>query len=134
MNESGKAAMLEIFLHTLPGYVKAKDIAGYASLFSEDAVWCPPSAPLRTGPAAIAEGFGAMAAILDFDPSFAVVEVEAFETEGQIFGRGTIILTPVGGGQSTTAHSREWWKFISTASGWRIARLMWNLAPAGGQD
>jgi ketosteroid isomerase-like protein len=129
-SQADEAAIRNIFVNVLPSMVKARNIQGYAGLFAEDAVWCPPNAIDRTGPAQIAVGVSEVLANDNFDPTFYADDVQATPEFGYVFGRSKELITPIGGGQTTTAYSRELWVFRKISGEWKIYRMIWNLRPA----
>lgn len=119
-----------IFEVVLPTMVRERDVAGYASLFAKDAIWCPPDAVNRHGQAEIAEGVAQILATDNYDPTFKAREVEVIEPFGYVFGGSREKITPIGGGKTSIARSTELWIFIKEEGVWRIYRMIWNLKPS----
>ena len=126
-----QAEIRDIFVRVLPSKVRARDTQGYASLFAEDAVWCPPNAIDRTGPEQIALGVSEVLGGNNFDPTFFVDEIQVRDEFGYVFGRSKELITPIGGGTTTTAFSRELWIFRKVSGKWKIYRMIWNLKQPG---
>jgi ketosteroid isomerase-like protein len=130
-----EAELARIFAETLPGMVRTRDIHGYVSLFTEDAAWCPPSAPDRFGHAEITVGITQTLANQNIEPYFYIDQLAVLEPDfGYILGRSKEILQPHDGSPTTIAYSRELWQFRRVHHAWKISHLIFNLKPppAGG--
>lgn len=121
--------IVRLFVETLPGMVRNRNIDGYVGLFTEDAAWCPPNAPDRFGHEAIHAGVTAILANQDIDPIFTADEALVDGNNGYVLGSSAETLIPHDGGPQTVAYSREIWLFqrSSDSAPFKIARLIFNL-------
>lgn len=121
--------ILRLFVDTLPGMVRDRNIKGYVSLFTENAAWCPPNAPDRYGHDGIREGVTAILANQDIDPVFTADEAMVVGNDGYVLGWSAETLIPHDGGPQTIAYSREIWLFqrASEQTPFKIARLIFNI-------
>ncbi|WAT13515.1 YybH family protein [Xanthomonas fragariae] len=118
-----------IFLEIQPHYVRIGDVEGYASLFTDDAVWWPLGRETRIGPRQIAEGFATVILGCRIEAVFKAVELVVRENFGlaALHGVETIHFDNVEATQ--VVQSRELWEFRQTACGPKISRMLWNQAP-----
>jgi ketosteroid isomerase-like protein len=122
--------LLHIFEVVQPQAVRAHDVPGYASMFADDAIWCPLGAPERHGPAEIAVGVAGVLEGVDIDPVMTPVNVTVHGDAGYLFGHGKLTIKPQDGSPTTVAHSRELWTFSKVHGAWKIYRMIWNADPS----
>ncbi len=118
-----------IFLEIQPHYVRTGDVEGYASLFTDDAVWWPLGRETRVGPKQIAEGFATVIQGCRIEAVFEAVELVVREDFGLAALHGIETISFDSGEPAQTVRSRELWEFRETASGPKISRMLWNQAP-----
>lgn len=118
-----------IFLETLPGMVRAGDAPGYAGLFTDAGIWCPPNAVDRRGRFEIESAVAELFASQWIDPEFHVDEIKISGELGLVIGWGKELIQPKDGSAPSVAYSREVWSFHKTHDSWRIASIIWNLKP-----
>lgn len=116
-----------IFEVVLPSRVRDRDIEGYASLFTKDAIWVPPDEVQREGPTEIAEALTRLLAHQNIDPTFTAEHIGVSARLGYVFGKSKEILKPIDGGSSSIAHSRELWVMRKERGNWKIFRMLWNF-------
>ncbi len=124
------AAITAIITERYPEFANSHDAAGYASMYSEDALWIPPSAPERVGREGIAT---AMQASFDknvFDVQPHADEVEVIGDFAYVIGTADGVLTPRDGSDPKPIQFRVFWLFQRGDDGWQIVRQIWNNAPA----
>jgi ketosteroid isomerase-like protein len=81
-----REAIKTILEDVLPSKVRNRDIEGYASLFTEDAIWVPPNTVQREGRVRIAEGLEKVLADQNIDPTFTAEHIGVAERLGYVFG------------------------------------------------
>ena len=129
MSEGDVAEITRIFEVELPSCVKAHDGARYVALYLPNGVWCPPNAPDCFGTDANLNGVTALLTGVNVDPHFVADEAYVIESDGYVFGRSTLEITPQGGGQTMTVHNRELWLFKKVEEVWKIAKVVFNGKP-----
>src|SRR5262245_54974771 len=107
MSEGDVAEITRIFEQVLPSYVQAHDVAAYVTLYLPDGAWCPPNRADCLGTDAIFAGVTALLTGVNVDPHFVADEAYVNGSDGYVFGRSTLEITPQGGGQTTTVYNRE---------------------------
>jgi ketosteroid isomerase-like protein len=130
MSEKDKEELSTMFEVSMPAVIRARDVPGYASFFSEDAIWCPPGVKEGHGPAEIAEGFAGLIAGIDIDPIFTTEQIGVKKNFAYLFGRGKLSFRPIGGGPTSVNHSRELRSFRKENGVWKITHMMWNSGPS----
>jgi uncharacterized protein (TIGR02246 family) len=130
MHIDAKDELKEIFEELVPEKIRTGDVAGYASFFTRDATWSPPSQPEEDGPANIQAALAALLAQESINPHFTARDIEVCADGGYVFGDNTAIVTPTNGDPSSVAHTRELWVFRRESGAWKIHHMIWNLRPA----
>lgn len=110
-----------------PACVRDRDISGYASLFTSDAVWWPLGRRTRVGPLEIAAGFAEVTAGVHIEASFEIEQVLVSEHVTLAALRGTEIIE-CDGKPRQVVHSREIWLFREELGQAKICRMTWNTA------
>lgn len=116
-----------IYKEIQPHFVRTGDVNGYASLFTQDAVWWPLGRPSRIGPAQIAVGFGQVIAGNHTSPVFDALEIQVSEAFSFAALLGTITISYDNGSPTDVFHSRELWTFREELGAPKISRMIWNL-------
>jgi ketosteroid isomerase-like protein len=130
MSAADEAEIKHIFVDVLPSMVRAENIPGYLSLVTDDATWCPPNAPNRTGKPAIAEGLKNLFAVEHIDPTFQANDVKVIGDFGYVFGTSAEKITPVDGSPTSMVYTGELWHFRKVAGSWLIELVVFNPKPA----
>ncbi|MBI5257908.1 MAG: DUF4440 domain-containing protein [Burkholderiales bacterium] len=118
----------KIYQEIQPHYVRSADIEGYASLFTDDAVWWPLGRETRIGPRQIAIGFSQVMAGNRIEPVFEAVEIMVSEAFSAAAILGTETITFDNGAPTQVVHSREFWVFRDVGGQAKISRMLWNQA------
>jgi ketosteroid isomerase-like protein len=116
----------KIYKEVQPHFVHVTDADGYASLFTEDAVWWPLGRATRIGPAEIAEGFKEVMAGVTITAVFEAVEINIANAFAYAALLGTETIVPNNGGATQVVHSRELWEFRDVGGAVKISRMIWN--------
>jgi uncharacterized protein (TIGR02246 family) len=127
MSAKDRNEIKRIFEVELPSMVRNRDIPGYVSLFTRDAIWVPQGKVQREGRAEITEGVTQVLADTDIDPTFTAEHIGVSEPLGYVFGKSKEILKPINGGPTTVANSRELWVMRKERGKWKIYRMLWNF-------
>lgn len=123
------AAITAIVTERYPEYANSHDAAGYASMYSEDVLWIPPSAPERIGREDIQAAMEAQFDKFEFDVQPFADEVEVMGDFAYIVGGAEGVMTPRDGSDPVPVHFRVFWLFQRGDNGWEITRQIWNKAP-----
>ena len=119
----------ELVSKTYREMVVNHDAAGYASMYSDQVLWCPPNAPDQTTRAGIAKHMqGAFdKVVFNVEPSADEVEVmgDVAYAAGMVYGR----TTPRAGGDDNAVKFRIFWLLRKESGDWKIHRQIWNNKP-----
>ncbi len=124
------AAVTAIITEQYPAFANSHDAAGYASMYSEDALWIAPGAPERVGREAIEAAIQASFDKFEFDVQPFADEVNVMGDFAYIIGGAEGTMTPRDGGDVVQVNFRVFWLFQNGDNGWEIIRQIWNKAPA----
>ncbi len=124
------AAITAIITERYPAFANSHDAAGYASMYTEDALWVPPNAPERVGREAIEAAMQASFDKFEFDVQPFADEVKVMANFAYITGGAEGVLTPRDGSDSTPVNFRVFWLFQRGDDGWEISRQIWNNKPS----
>lgn len=114
-----------------PGFVRSGDAEGYASQFTDDALWMPPGETDRRGPKAIAETLGAELEVVELRPVITVREVSILGDHAWVVGEDDITVLPRDGGDGQRVVYTVFWLLRRVGEEWKIARQIWNEKPVG---
>lgn len=128
--------VIEAIRQTHVAALNARDAAGWAGVFTEDAVQMPPNAPANVGKANIqswAAGF--LGAMIQVKFSLSVNELKIAGDQAIETGAYVISSTPDGGGRSM----QDAGKYITIyqrllTGGWAVARDIWNSDEVAAAD
>jgi uncharacterized protein (TIGR02246 family) len=129
MNSRDKEEIRRVFEEVYPENVRTKDIAGYAEMYTENALWMPPNAPDRCGITDIIEGFEKQIAHQDIDPIFTAEEIEVIGDFGYVTGSSIATIIPHDGSPTKQARYRALWLMKKDCGTWKIERQIWNNKP-----
>ncbi len=76
MEYSDRNEIRKVFEEVYAENVRAKNLQGYADMYTENALWMTPDVPDRCGQEDIVEGFAEQIANQDIDPIFTADEIE----------------------------------------------------------
>ena len=131
-NAEDVAAITAIITEQYPEYANSHDAAGYASMYSEDARWIPPSGPERVGRDGIEAAMQASFDKFEFDVHPFAEEVAVMGDFAYIIGGAEGVMTPRDGSAVVPVNFRVFWLFQNGDNGWEIIRQIWNKAPVEG--
>ena len=123
------AAITAIITDAYPAFANSHDAAGYASMYSEDVRWIPPSAPERVGREGVEAAMQASFDKFEFDVHPFAEEVEVMGDFAYIIGGAEGFMTPRDGSEPVPVNFRVFWLFRNGDNGWEIVRQIWNKAP-----
>ena len=107
------------------------DPDAYASLYAEDAVWCPPDRPDAYGPEAIRVAEAPVFETVELDPSIEATEVrELVPGIGLVLGMAKVTVKTKATGETSDLLFRAFWLLEQEAGEWKITRQIWNQKPA----
>lgn len=129
MKSSDKDKIREVFEEVYAANVRSGDLQGYASMYTEDALWMPPNVPDRRGITEIVEGFADQIAKQDIDPIFTTEEIEVMGDFGYVVGMSQATIRPKDGSASKEIKFRAVWLMRKEQGIWKIARQIWNFKP-----
>lgn len=111
-----------------PTVANSGDADAYAALYTPDALWSPPEAPDRRGPAGIR--FGYIAKNADIDARMHVDDVRVMGEFAYVTALARVLILPrVGPGRITHFYRGTW--LLRLESGvWKIHRQTWTPKPA----
>ena len=115
-------------------FVKAKDAAGIAQLYTEDGAVMPPNAPIGKGRAAIEQTWASMMQTPGFDLTFNPEQIVLSSSGDMALDRGTykLAVAPNGTAQTDTGKYVVVWRKIGNE--WKAAADIFNSdgpPPAG---
>ena len=114
--------------YILEGYKNAsnsQDSMQYASLFHDDAIWCPPSIPDYSGRTSIAYGYDAKQGNINVETF--VKEVIVADDVGLVIGGATIEFYSFDQTVNKKFWHRVFWFFKNKDNCWKIYRQIWNV-------
>jgi uncharacterized protein (TIGR02246 family) len=114
---------------TYPTVANSGDADAYAALYAPDALWSPPDALDRHGPAQIR--FGYIAKNADIDALMHAEEVRVIADFAYVTAVARVHVVPRTSGLSTTHFYRGLWLLQRMAGVWKISRQIWTVKPAG---
>lgn len=129
MKSSDKDKIREVFEEVYAANVRSGDLQGYASMYTEDALWMPPNVPDQRGITEIVEGFADQIAKQDIDPIFTTEEIEVMGDFGYVVGMSQATIRPKDGSASKEVKFRAVWLMRKEQGIWKIARQIWNSKP-----
>lgn len=119
----------EVFEETYAANVRARDLEGYGKMYTDDALWMPPDQPDRRGIPDLVEGFAALIANHDIDPTFSAEEIEVMGDFGYVVGTSHATIYPHDGSPSKEVEFRALWLMKKEGDIWKIDRQIWNSKP-----
>ena len=123
------AKIRELVSKTYREMVVNHDSAGYAGMYSEGVLWCPPSAPDQTTRSGIAKHMQGAFDKLVFDVEPGAEEVEVMGDFAYALGMVHGRTTPRAGGDDGAVKFRIFWFFRKESGAWKIHRQIWNSKP-----
>jgi uncharacterized protein (TIGR02246 family) len=126
---SDKDQIRQVFEEAYPQYMRTKDMAGYVSMYTEDAVWMPPNSPDRYGIPEIMEGFANTIKDKDIDPVFSAEEIEVMGDFGYIMGYSLATIQTKDSSTSNAVKYRALWLMKKEHGSWKVYRQIWNTKP-----
>jgi len=129
-----KEKIREVFEEVYAANVRSGDLQGYASMYSEDALWMPPDAPDRRGVEDILEAFEMQVAKQDTDPTFTAEEIEVMGDFGYVIGTSLATIHPKNAKGDSASNEirkkfRAVWLMKKEDDIWKIDRQIWNSKP-----
>jgi uncharacterized protein (TIGR02246 family) len=115
----------KVFEDVYPHNVRSRDAEGYAKMYTEDALWMPPTAQERRGISEILEGFSQMLDNKDIDPVFTAEEIEVVGDFGYLVGISIANIIPHDGSPDKQVKYRALWLMKKEDGIWKISRQMW---------
>ena len=112
-----------------PGFVRTGDAKGYASQFTQDALWMPPGEKNRQGPAAIAQSLNEEFKTVQLRPAITVQEVSILGDHAYVTGKDELAIMPKDGSAKAHVAYTVFWLLRKVDNQWRIARQIWNQKP-----
>jgi uncharacterized protein (TIGR02246 family) len=106
------------------GFVRDKDAAAIAQLYTEDGALMPPNMPIAKGRSAIQQGWTSMLQSPGFDLTFAPEQIQVSTSGDMALDRGTYRL-----GEETGKYVVVWRKI---GGEWKVAADIFNSDRAGG--
>lgn len=112
-----------------PGFVRSGDAKGYASQFTNDALWMPPGVKNQKGPAAIAESLNDEFKTVRLRPVITVQEVSIHGDHAYVIGKDELAIIPKDGSAESHVVYTVFWLLEKTDNQWQIACQIWNQKP-----
>ncbi|MFW9257624.1 YybH family protein [Nostoc sp. CALU 546] len=129
MKSSDQDEIRKVFEEVYAANVRSGNLQGYASMYTENALWMPPGVPDRRGTADIVEGFAAQIAQQDIDPIFTAEEIKVIGDFGYVIGMSQATIRPKDGTTPRQANFRALWLMKKEQGIWKIDRQIWNSKP-----
>jgi uncharacterized protein (TIGR02246 family) len=134
-NMSGdEKTIRNIIENQYPGFVRSGNAKGYASQYTNDALYMPPGATDLEGPEAIAEGLNEELKTMQFHPVIDALEVSVLGDYAYAIGRGELTIIPKDGSDESKLVYTLFWLLRKVDDQWKIARQIWNEKPAADQE
>lgn len=112
-----------------PGYVNSSDTKGYASQFTEDALWMPPGEVNRRGPEEIYKKINEEIKTVHLSPVVTIKELSVFGDHAYVIARDSLTIIPKEGGDELHIVYTVFWFLRKENNQWKIARQIWNEKP-----
>lgn len=112
-----------------PGFVNAGDAKGYASQFTEDALWMPPGVINQRGPEAIAKSLNEEFKTMRLSPVITINEISVLGDHAFVIGRGDLTIISKQSGDKSQVVYTVFWFLRKVDNRWKIARQIWNEKP-----
>lgn len=113
---------------TYPNTANSGDADAYAALYTDNALWSPPSAPDRRGKANIRFGF--IAKNSDINATMKVDGCEIIGDFGFVTAIARVKVMPRDGSESLLYFYRGLWHVRKISGDWKIDRQIWTEKPA----
>jgi uncharacterized protein (TIGR02246 family) len=121
-------AVTRLIEETYQNTANSGDAEAYASLYTENAIWSPPSAPDRRGKANIKFGFIVKNA--DISATMKVDDCEVIGDFAFVTAMARVKVMPRDGSESILYFYRGLWHVRKIAGSWKIDRQIWTEKPA----
>ncbi|MEB3335081.1 MAG: SgcJ/EcaC family oxidoreductase [Cyanobacteriota bacterium] len=115
-----------LFETRYPAAVEARDVEGYVSLYTPEAIWIRPGFAPRTGHAAIAEGFQDMLEGHRIRATFTAEDIERHGGSATVLGRCKAEVTPLIGEERASQSYAALWIVRERHGEWLIHRQIWT--------
>jgi ketosteroid isomerase-like protein len=112
---------------TYPSRAMSGDSRLYASMYTPDALWCPPNHLDKRGPADIAAADDAKEA--DIEAIMRVEDHEVFGNAAFVTAKARVSVFPRSGAAGKTYFYRGFWLLQRSCGGWLIRLQIWNEKP-----
>ncbi len=129
MESSDRNEIRKVFEEVYAENVRAKNLQGYADMYTENALWMAPNVPDRCGREDIVEGFAQQIANQDIDPTFTADEIEVMGDFGYVIGISLATISPDDDSPPKQAKFRALWLMKKKQGQWKIDRQIWNNKP-----
>lgn len=122
-----EATIRKMFEETYPDNVRSGIGQQYASLYTEDAWWMPPSAPMAKGPESIAAHADELNKAMSINPTIEIEELQMIsESSAYVIATPDLVITPKDGSDNMTANLRVFWLLTKASGDWKISRQIWH--------
>ncbi|MBD2485932.1 nuclear transport factor 2 family protein [Planktothrix sp. FACHB-1365] len=119
----------QVFEEIYPSNIRSRDLASYADMYTEDALWMMPNVPDKCGVPDIVEGFAEYISNQEIDPNFTAEEIEVIGDFGYVMGISLSTIHPLDGGSFQQSKCREVWLMRKEGGTWKISRQIQTLKP-----
>lgn len=113
-----------------PGFVRSGDAQGYASQFTQDALWMPPGEKNQRGPQAIAESLHREFNSVQLRPTITIQELSILGDHAYAIGKDELAIIPKDGSAASHVVYTVFWFLRKADNQWKITRQIWNEKPA----
>lgn len=121
-------AVKRLIEETYQNIANSGDPEAYVSLYTDDALWSPPSAPDRRGKANIKFGF--IAKNSDISATMKVDDCEIIGDFGFVTAMARVKVMPRDGKEPILYFYRGLWHVRKISGNWKIDRQIWTEKPA----
>lgn len=130
-SESDREAIQHLLTVEYIEAINSGDATAYAHLFTQDAMWSPPDAPIASGRAGVEEGVQHFLDLFAFDVSRNVDDLQVVG-DGWAYAVGHTegTLTPREGGDAVPVQFTVMFVLEEQDGAWKIHRQMWNNKPS----